>query len=249
MRDPETADSLGAMTSARVRTLCSLGLLGCATAVLVPLGCGATIRDRAASERPRVPGATAERLRECVDEYGGDLPGGHYTFDVAVKADEEGRVVDVEARGVPHADLAGCTRLAFRAMTVPEYLLRVEKFRLPAPPTPASGQVEAERELVGHAGALVAVAVALAELVIQVGPTVIAIAAAVEVTGEIAETARKRKKKDPCQEPLNDCLDSARQGKDGGKWRHSLCMDCLAKCRGEGKWPDGVMLNKWESCK
>ena len=202
------------MTPPRLRNLLSFGLLGCATLSLVPLGCGATITNRAASEGPRVPDATAERLRACVDEFGGGLPRGYYTFDAAVKVDEEGGVIDVTSKGVPHADLAACMRIALRGMTVPEELLRVEKLRLPGSPTPASGQAPAERELVGHPGAI-AVVVALAELAIQVGPRIVAIAAAVEITGEIAEVAWKRPKPN-----LNRCLDAAAAG--GVMWEN-LC--------------------------
>ncbi|MDC3955851.1 hypothetical protein [Polyangium jinanense] len=237
------------MSFSRVRPLLSLGLLGCATTALVPLGCGAKIRYPEASEGPRVPDATAERLRECVDEFGGDLPRGYYVFDVAVKVDEEGRVVDVESKGVPHADLAGCMRIALRAMTVPEDLLRLRKLRLSESHAPANGQTAAERGLVGHPGVLVVVAVALADLVIEVGPAVIIVcAASLELSkADIVETVRK--KKDPCQEPLNDCLDSARQSKEGSVWRHSICMACHQRCRGEGQWPDKIKLSRWETCK
>jgi len=220
------------------------------TAALVPLGCAAMIVYPALpDDRPRVPDATAERLRACVDELGGELPRGSFTFDATLTVDEDGHVVDVKSKGLPHEELAICMRRALRAMTVPDQLVQVEKLRLPESPAPANGQTPAERELPGHPAVLVAVAVALADLIIEVGPTIIVLAAAVEMSGEIAETARKKKKKDPCQEPFNDCLDSARQDKDGGRWRHSICTDCLDKCRNEGKWPDGVMMSKWESCK
>ncbi|MDC3954902.1 hypothetical protein [Polyangium jinanense] len=138
--------------------------------------------------------------------------GGYYTFDVAVKVDEEGRVVDVEAKGVPHADLAGCTRIALRGMTVPEDLLRLRKLRLSASPAPANGQTPAERGLAGHPAVLVVVAVALADLVIEVGPILIVVAASVEIgKGDIAEVARKRPKPN-----LNRCLDAAAGG--GALW-------------------------------
>ncbi|MDI1430051.1 hypothetical protein [Polyangium sorediatum] len=238
------------MRGPRLHNLLSWGLLGCATMALVPLGCAAKIvYPKVEDERPRVPDATAERLRECVDAFGGDLPRGYFTFEYTVKADEEGRVVDVESKGVPHADLAACTRIALRGMTVPEELVRLRELRLPVSPASTHGQAAAERGLVGHPGALVIVAVALADLIIEAAPVVVVIAASVEIgKSDIAEVARK-KKKDPCQEPLNDCLDSARQSKDGGKWKHSICVACHEQCRGSGKWPDGIMMSKWESCK
>ncbi|TKC98527.1 hypothetical protein [Polyangium fumosum] len=158
------------MGSPRVRALLSFGLLGCATVALVPLGCSARIvHPTLEDDRPRVPDAIAERLRECVDEFGGDLPRGYYTFDVAVKVDEEGGVVDVESKGVPHADLAACTRIALRGMTVPEELLRLRKLRLSESSAPGDGPPTAERGLVGNPGVLVAVAIALADLIIEAG--------------------------------------------------------------------------------
>ena len=106
----EGSGRISSMLFQRMRTFLSFGLLGSATMALVPFGCGATVRPLAQQDdRPRVPDATAERLRECVDEFGGDLSGGYYTFDVAVKVDEDGRVVEGRApcgsRGV-HADRA-----------------------------------------------------------------------------------------------------------------------------------------------
>ncbi|MDI3282656.1 hypothetical protein [Polyangium sp. 15x6] len=217
------------MTPPRLRNLLSFGLLGCATAALVPLGCGATVRQLAQQDdRPRVPDATAERLRECVEEFGGDLPRGYYTFDFTVKVDEEGRVVDVEAKGVPHADLAGCTRIALRGMTVPEDLLRVRKLRLSASPAPANGQTAAERGLVGHPGALVVVAVALADLVIEAGPILIVMAASLEVSKDAAEMARKRPKPN-----LNRCLDAAAGG--GVLWEN-LCNSITNKLDRQDCW-------------
>ncbi|MDC3954904.1 hypothetical protein [Polyangium jinanense] len=232
-----------------MRTLLSLGLLGCATTALVPLGCGAKIRYPEASEGPRVPDATAERLRECVDEFGGDLPRGYYVFDVAVRVDEEGRVVDVVSKGVPHADLAGCMRIALRAMTVPEDLLRLRKLRLPASPAPANGQTPAEGGLVGHPGVLVVVAVALADLIIEVGPAVIIVcAASLEVSkADIVETVRKRDDPDdddPCQEHLNACLNKPLADRPGSVIGETRCKMCFDKCRGEKEWPKSIPLTR-----
>ncbi|MDC0741757.1 hypothetical protein [Polyangium mundeleinium] len=205
------------MTSPRLRNVLSFGVLGCATAALVPLGCAAKILHPAQpDDRPRVPDATAERLRACVEEFGGDLPRGYYTFDYTVTVDEEGGVVDVASKGVPHADLAGCTRIALRGMTLPEELVRLRGLRLPESPASTHGQTAAERGLVGNPGVLVAVAIALADLIIEAGPIVVVVAASVEIgKSEIAEAARKRPKPN-----LNNCLDAAAAG--GVLWQN-LC--------------------------
>ena len=195
---------------------------------------------------PRVPDATAERLRECVDAFGGDLPRGRFTFDVALTVDDDGHVVDVKSKGVPHEDLAICMRIALRGMTVPEQLLRLSKLRLSESPAPTNGQTAAERGLVGNPAVLVAVVVTLADLIIEAAPIVIVIAASVEL-GK-SDIAKYRQKDDPCQEPFNDCLDSPLQSKKGSVWNNSRCVACYHQCRGDGKWPDKIMMSKWESC-
>ncbi|HVK65750.1 MAG TPA: hypothetical protein VM694_14810 [Polyangium sp.] len=238
------------MACPRARTLLSLGLLGCTTTALVPLGCGATVRPLAQQDdRPRVPAATAERLRECVDEFGGDLSGGYYTFDVAVKVDEDGRVVDVASKGVPHADLAGCMRIALRGMTIPEELLRLRKLRLSASPAPANGQTTAERGLVGHP-ALVAVAIALADLIIEAAPIVVVIAASVELSkAEIAKTVRRKKEPTTCEEHQTACLHTPLADEPGNHPKSSLCQACYLQCR-NNEWPKEVLIfsRGWRSC-
>ncbi|MDI1433942.1 hypothetical protein [Polyangium sorediatum] len=233
-----------------MRTFLSLGLLGFATTALVPLGCGAKIVYSAMSEGPRVPDATAERLRECVDEFGGDLRGGYYTFDYTVKVDEEGRVVDVESKGVPHADLAGCTRIALHVMTIPEDLFRLRKLRLSESPAPANGQTPAERGLVGNPGVLVAVAIALADLIIEAGPVVIVIAASLELSKDIAETVGKKSGPLSCQDHLNACLGSPLADLPGHVEGNKRCAMCYDLCRGRGTWPKGIELTdeSWASC-
>ena len=80
LTEPRASGLLWAMRGSRLGNLLSLGILGCATAALVPLGCSAKIGyPKVEDDRPRVPDATAERLRECVDAFGGDLPRGEFT--------------------------------------------------------------------------------------------------------------------------------------------------------------------------
>jgi len=237
LTEGKSSDRMEAMASPRVRTLLSCGLLGCATSALVPLGCGATVRQLAQQDdRPRVPDATAERLRECVDEFGGDLPRGYYTFDFTVKVDEEGGVDDVEAKGVPHVDLAACTRIALRGMTVPEELLRLRKLRLSESPASTNGQAAAERGLVGNPAVIVAVAIALADLVIEAAPIVVVIAASVEIgkNEDLMEAARRRRPKPN----LNRCLDAAAAG--GMMWKN-LCNDFPNRRDREGCWSKAEM--------
>ncbi|MRG91164.1 hypothetical protein [Polyangium spumosum] len=228
-----------------MRTLFSCGLLGSATMALVPLGCSsARIRyPEQDDDRPRVPAATAERLRACVDELGGELERGEYTFDATVKVDEEGRVVDVKGKGVPHPELAICMRIALRGMTVPEELLRLRTLRVSETSAPANGQTAAEGGLVGHPGALVAVVIVLAELVIEAAPVAIAITAAVEVTGEIAEAVQKKPRwQTLCDRALTECLNSPRQSDWGDVPNSSRCVWCRKLCNEKG-WPEQVPVH------
>ncbi|MRG93668.1 hypothetical protein [Polyangium spumosum] len=226
----------------RNRTVLSVGLLLCATAALVPLGCAARIRHRA-DDRPRVPAATAERLRACVDELGGELERGYYTFDATVKIDEEGRVVDVKGRGVPHPELAICLRIALRGMTVTDELLRLRELRVPESAAPANGQAPDERRLVGNPAVAVAVVVVLADLFIEVGTTVVVLAAAVEMTGEIAETVRKEDEvPKTCSDHLGACLEKHPANKRGEHHKASVCHACWKKCSKDDGWPDEVPL-------
>jgi len=74
-------------------------------------------------DRPRVPDATAWRLKECVDVLRGDINPGFYTLDATVEVGKDGHVVDVETNGVSHVELGICARMALRTMTVPADLL------------------------------------------------------------------------------------------------------------------------------
>ncbi|MDC0748963.1 hypothetical protein [Polyangium mundeleinium] len=163
-------------------------------------------------------------------------------------------MVDVASKGVPHADLAGCMRIALRGMTVPEELLRLRKLRLSESPAPANGQTPAERGLVGNPAVLVAVAIALADLIIEVGPAVIIVcAASLELSkADIVETVRERGKwEEECQNGLNDCLMSPLQSKRGSTWNSKRCKMCWELCKAHKEWQDGVEFTDgtWASCK
>jgi hypothetical protein len=60
-------------------------LIGCASNIEYP-----PLKQAPISEGPHAPNKTIDRLRECVEEYGGDL-GGSFEFHYNVKVDEEGR--------------------------------------------------------------------------------------------------------------------------------------------------------------
>ncbi|WP_342763989.1 hypothetical protein [Polyangium sorediatum] len=244
----EVSGRISAMLFQRTRTLLSLGLLGCVTMALVPLGCGAKITYPAASEGPRVPDATAERLRACADEFGGDLDRGSYTFDYKVLVDEEGRVVDVASKGVPHADLAGCTRIALRGMTVPEDLLRLRKLRLSESPAPANGQTMPERGLVGEVVivTVTTVTIVFVDILIEAGVATMVFAVTMEIAKDVAEALRKRPKwENECNRHRTACLETPVQSEHGDTWNSSKCNECYKQCMAEKWWPTAA---PWESC-
>ncbi|MDI3289505.1 hypothetical protein [Polyangium sp. 15x6] len=157
----------------------------------------------------------------------------------SVKVDEEGRVVDVASKGVPHADLAACTRVALRGMTVPEELLGLRKLRLSESTAPENGQTPAERGLVGHP-ALVAVAIALADLIIEAGPIITVCAASLEISkADIVETIQKRPRwEEMCNKKRTECLGTPLADQPGDVEGSSMCEYCRRICfQDKGKWP------------
>jgi len=240
MPDPTRRRIVGARRKRALRGLLSLGLLGCVMLVFVPLGCAAKIVYPATSQGPRMPDATAERLRACVDEVGGALRSGHYMFDYKVLADREGRIVDVEAKGVPNADLVGCTRIALRGMTVPEELLRIR--RMPEPLARSNERATPERGPIGEIVivTVTTVTIVFVDLIIEAGLVTMVFAVTLEIAKDVAEAIQKRPNwKKRCDEALKDCLDSPLQRKPGSVEGSSLCLWCREKCTSKG-WPKEV---------
>jgi len=234
----------GVQRASALRAILSVGGLGCATTMLVPLGCAARIVEPAVQgDRPRVPNATASRLRECIDELSGELRGGFYGYEYLVRVDEEGRVLDVETN-VRDSDMAGCTRIALRAMTVPDVV-----FKLRPASALARGDepAAAGRAFVGNMALAAAAAVALAELIIQAGGITVVFAISVEIVKDVL--ARKKTEPATCEEGLGDCLDTPLADEPGNHHGASLCHACYEQCR-DNVWPGRVKIfgRGWQSC-
>jgi len=168
----------------------------------------------------------------------------------AKQVDKEGRAINA-ATDVFNADLAGCTRVALRAMEVPPDLLRTW---LPEPPAQGNEQTNDARGLVGNPGVVV-VTIVHADLIIEAGGVTIIFAMSLELTKEVAEALRRRPRPgDPlsCQDHLNLCLGTDTADKDGDVIGSSRCKMCFEWCKGEGKgmWPKGIELTdeSWASC-
>jgi hypothetical protein len=153
---------------ARMRSLAAYAFLACVTMAIVSLGCAGDIaypqlKRPPSSEGPHAPNETINRLRECVEEYGGDLGGRRFEFHYDVKVGEEGRPVSVKSDGF-HADFDGCTRAALRAMEVPPEILLM--WGMSQPLARGDGQTNAARGLHGNL-VIVGVLVALAPIIIE----------------------------------------------------------------------------------
>ncbi len=104
----------------------------------------------------------------------------------------------------------------------------------------------------GHPGALVAVVIVLADLIVEAAPLVVVIAASLELSGEIAKVGRKDDDDEPktCSDHLGRCLGTPLAAKPGNHHGASLCEACYLHCRND-EWPDGVKIlsRGWQSCK
>lgn len=220
----------------------------------VPLGCGGIehppLKQWTPAEGPHAPNRTIERLRDCVEEYGGDLGGRGFEFKYTVKVDEEGRAVDITS-DVFHADFGGCTRAALGAMQMdPEYLLSW----MSEPLARRDGPTNAARSSVGNVVVIMGVVVTLAPIIIKTTEVTIILAIALTLTGEVVEAIRRRKtKKDECTERYEECIDSDVGATMGNTWNETRCGRCLSICvdpkNVKKSWPSHVLIwDEWLPC-
>ncbi len=225
-------------------------VLACVTMGFIPFGCASNIeypplKQAPIREGPHAPNKTIARLRECVEEHGGDLGGRGFEFHYDVKVDEEGRVASVKS-DVFHADFNGCTRAALRAMEVPPELLLTW---MSQPLARGDGQTNKARGLVGNL-VIVGVSVALAPIIIKAGGVTILFMITVAIAEDVVEAIRRRRtKKDECTDGYVECMDSRVGDEMGNNWNTSRCETCRERCRREGSWPSQVIIwDQWVPC-
>jgi hypothetical protein len=178
-------------------------VFACLTMSVIAFGCASNIeypplKQAPIVEEPHAPNKTIARLRECVEEYGGDLGGRGFAFHYDVKVDEKGRAVSVKS-DVFNADFDGCTRAALRAMEVPPELLLTW---ISKPLARGDGPTNAARGSVGVVVVVVGVTIVLADIVIEAGGVTIVFMIAVAIAEDVVEAIRRRP-------PRNRCLDAA----------------------------------------
>ncbi|MDC0741099.1 hypothetical protein [Polyangium mundeleinium] len=220
-------------------------VLACVTMSVVPLGCASNIespplKQTPTREGPHAPNKTIARLRDCVEEYGGDLGGEAFEFHYDVKVDEEGQVASVKS-DVLHADFSGCTRAALRAMEVPPELFLTW---MSQPLARGDRQKNAARGLVGDL-VIVGVTIALAPLIIEAAGVTIVIMIGVAIAEDVVEAVRRRRtKKDECTDGYVDCMDSKLGDELGNNWNTTRCATCLEVCNNKGSWPSQVPVGE-----
>jgi hypothetical protein len=225
-----------------MRSLAALGLLGCLLLAFVPIGCASTLehpplkQQSSSATGPQVPARTVARLQECVDEYADQLEGHSYRMRANVKIGQELIIEEVRIADLVHPDLDACTRVALRAMAVPESVLQlgVEEWF-----ARANEQTPAARAMMGNA-AVWYITIKLIEIAIQASAVTIVVAVTVELTHEAVEALRRRRpRKKTCTEHLQDCLETPTNDGQGNNWNTKRCKTCFDLCK-DGKWPETI---------
>ncbi|MDC0741097.1 hypothetical protein [Polyangium mundeleinium] len=225
-------------------------VFACVTMSAVPFGCASNIespplKQTPTSEGPHAPNKTIARLRDCVEEYGGDLGGEAFEFHYDVKVDEEGQVASVKS-DVLHANFSGCTRAALRAMEVPPELFLTW---MSQPLARADRQENAARGLAGNL-VIVGVTIALAPIIIKATGVTIVFMIGIAIAEDVVEAVRRRKsKKDECRDGYVECMDSRVGDELGNNWNTSRCETCREICQRHNSWPSHVLIwDEWVPC-
>ncbi len=225
-------------------TIASVGFAGWIVLALMPLGCGGglghvTAKQDPSDTRPALPARTVERLQACVRDYGNQLGPGHYQFHPRARVDRERYDHGVSTEDMPESarDLSACTRVALRAMAIPQAVLQA------APPEDANETTN--RSFVASPVVVVIVVVELTEVVFEAAAYSFLFAVSMEVVKvaekDIADAARRRKpKNDECTDSYVECMGTPVSGEDGNTWKQTRCGNCRDRCRLDNAWPTEV---------
>jgi hypothetical protein len=199
-----------------VRWLSVTGLLACGTLAFMPLGCMSSTQQAARRYRAQhqddghlLRDITVERLQECVEAYGEQLgpldpPFSHANGHVQVTP--EGQVLDVQLTGIPNRapDLAACTRITLREMTVPASVLSLRQKQTAdsttEQPVPRGNEI-------GNPIVLWEIGAAMAEFVAEHGGRIVLYTVTIEVLTAAAVVAVAKLSK-RCRQVKEKCIDS-----------------------------------------
>jgi hypothetical protein len=234
-----------------MRSLATMGFLGCATIAFTLAGCGGIetvpYRQQPTAKHPAMARISAERFSGCVKDYVDQLDGRYIHIDGKVQVDPKGRIVKVVVDGVPRSapDFAGCVNVTLHEMAVPEWMLQLR-------PDKPSASTNEKTTPAGNALAnpivVFEVLVVLAELVIErEGVKVVftvaldMIVAAAAETQVAVETAKQEKNKDKCTDYYEECVASVLFRRRGNHWNQTRCGNCARVCvKNDGEWPFDV---------
>jgi hypothetical protein len=245
------------ITLTLTRFVAAMGLIGCLFMAFMPVGCTSSIeqaslryRAQNQNETHLLRDFTVERLQECVETYGKELrhldpPFAHAKAHIQVS--QEGQVVDVQVTGIPDSapDLAGCTRIALREMTVPESVLSLRQKEASASTTEQTvprGNELANPIVLWEIGTL------FAEFVAENGGRTVLYTVTIEVLSAAAiaavAVAISRTQKNRCTARFVNCTESPAGRARGNTWNDSRCGTCLKVCiKNKGEWPKTIEMS------
>lgn len=191
------------------------------------------------SRREFLPDETVKGLQACVDATAADLEDGVGRVRATVEVDQGGQVLRVELEGVPEGapDLASCSRIVLREMSVPSLPLRSDE-----PPGETASAPPAGNEMANPI-VLAEAAIVLAEFMAQHGGRAILYAVTLEVVAAttvagVHELRKRRKKKDACAERYETCVATPLYYEQGMHIRNTRCNLCRLMCvNANGEWP------------
>lgn len=224
------------------------GLLGFVSLGLLLSGCGSSLENvvvqELASDSPRLPNISGDRLKKCFVDYGWQLAPGRHRFNPIVKVDRDGMKWGVTTPDIPAtaADFAACTRIVLNDMAIPDGVLPLRSSERSAATTEVT---EAQRSILGSPAVAVVVVVGLSEIVLEAGAYTILFAVTVKVVEnaaeDVAELAKRGSWFTKCKAHYAACMATALGGPFGGNHhKSSRCNTCFQRCDFDKSWPTGV---------
>lgn len=248
------------LTLTLTRRVAAMGLIGCLMLAFTPLGCANSIetaplryREQHRNDGHLLPDITVQRLQACVEKYGHQLEPRFYRVDAKVKANQNAQIRNAAVEGIPDSapDLAACTRITLREMSLPTSVRQLR---------PGDTIGATDRPLARHrneAGNVIVVGIVilLGEFVVEYGGYTILFAVTLDLVHEAIKTIQEKvqeedENKKQCDAELTACLLTSLADLDGNVYRSSRCVMCYDGClANNGVWPYRMMKGtRWATC-